>query len=265
MQFVALFAELEIDIVDLLVSPAKGTLERREQLDPLKRLCFSRPRESQGNLAAGKTQMQGGGVVKGPIEVFRPAPSGAPILGHGRPGVPQIMSQMITPSTRLLRLIISALSRVELQRTRYYGAGRPPELVQRLPGDEFLLPQAGFELVRVLTVQTSLQVDDGEAATVSSIFMMSRCGPRRAARSHPFMRPRSSTWLGDQCCTNSRLPRMVSGIFAANLLDGPSEYRANRETRLHQVHEFQACGLEFSKPLQTARSRREAAGLACAG
>ena len=32
--------------------------------------------------------MQGGGVVKGPIEVFRPAPPGAPILGQGRPRVP---------------------------------------------------------------------------------------------------------------------------------------------------------------------------------
>src|SRR3984957_734296 len=75
--------------------------------------------------------MQGGGVVKGPIEVFRPAPSGAPILGQGRPGVPQIMSQMITPSTRLLRLIISALSRVGIP-DQVLRRGSAPELVQRL-------------------------------------------------------------------------------------------------------------------------------------
>src|SRR5271154_3079670 len=75
--------------------------------------------------------MQGGGVRKGPREVLRTSPSRDRSLGQGRPSVPQIISQMTTPLTRLLRLIISALSRVWIP-DQAFRRGSAPELVQRL-------------------------------------------------------------------------------------------------------------------------------------
>ena len=197
-------------------------------------------------------------MVKGPIEVFRPAPSGAPrSWGRAARALPQIMSQMITPSTRFLRLIISALNQCEF-RPDITSARSGPRIVQRLWVMEFVY-RPDVRTCSVFTVQTSLQVDDGEAAAVElDVIVVAGLWSRPV----PTLYEAAVLNLVENVLHSSRLPRMVAGIFAANF-SMASEYRRIRRNSPHQVHEFQALWrLEFSKPLQAARSRREAAGLA---
>ena len=93
---------------------------------------------------------------------------------------------MITPSTRLLRLIISALSRVVNPRpgiAAWVGSG----IGAKAPGDEFVCLSWTFKLVCVLAVQTSLQVDDGLAPAVQ-LDVIVVAGPSVASGPTPLMR-----------------------------------------------------------------------------
>ena len=56
--------------------------------------------------------MQGGGAQNGPITVVLSTSLSGNSFGQARPIVPHTMSHMIRPSTRWLRVIISALMRV---------------------------------------------------------------------------------------------------------------------------------------------------------
>src|ERR1700722_13100579 len=161
MQFVVLFAQLEIDIVDLLVSPAKGFLERREQLDPLKRLCF-RSRESRGRNLGGKDidarRRSGERPNRGfpTCAVWRCDLRAGP-SGRAADHVPDDHAVDTLAPTDHLSAQPSVNSRPGI--AAWVGS----RIGAKAPGDEFVCLGWAFELVCVLTVQTSLQVDDGEA------------------------------------------------------------------------------------------------------
>ena len=89
---------LEADVVDLCFNAPEAVIERLHDLNVGQCVCGGGFGLLRGlGIVAGSTYKHGGGSEKGPTTVARVGSASS--FGHGRPIVPQTMSQMTMPST----------------------------------------------------------------------------------------------------------------------------------------------------------------------